>query len=316
MRRALIMIGIVLLAVGVGFLVLRSVKAGEDSGPLGAVRVAEEQQRLGIAPAGGPRLAEGPRVEGDFPTLNADQYRQEIVDIDRLIFARDAFTEARRASLASRLQQLAERVKGASSARFLEIESAELKQLAGYAASTPQSFLENHWMRIRNNLFDDRSWFARSAEDLESTPTATDPASAAVPSGPFMDDTSEAATPQLEGAWWVRQIFGNGRQMTDAEMSNANLIFRGDRLSIQSPNGKTSRYQFTTVADSDGLALRLQSDGTNDGPAEIGWMNYQFSGSALKLAFYDGLGERPSGFVASEGKADPMLVVIVLERKR
>jgi hypothetical protein len=35
-----------------------------------------------------------------------------------------------------------------------------------------RSQLPNQWTRIRNNLFDDRSWFARSAADLEPAPIA------------------------------------------------------------------------------------------------------------------------------------------------
>jgi hypothetical protein len=41
---------------------------------------------------------------------------------------------------------------------------------AGLRAQLPQQ-----WMRIRNNLFDDRSWFARNAADLEQVPPPPQP---------------------------------------------------------------------------------------------------------------------------------------------
>jgi hypothetical protein len=60
--------------------------------------------------------------------------------------------------------------------RFVKIEAYEIRQLADGSRNMPEqplrSQLPNQWMRIRNNLFDDRSWFARSAADLEPAPSA------------------------------------------------------------------------------------------------------------------------------------------------
>ena len=106
--------------------------------------------------------------------LNADEYRQEITDVDRLIFAAQPFDDERRASLDTTLKALAQRIKAASNARFLEVESNEIKTLAEGSRHMPEAGLRTQlpqqWMRIRNNLFDDRSWFARSAADLDPTP--------------------------------------------------------------------------------------------------------------------------------------------------
>ena len=110
--------------------------------------------------------------------LNPDEYRPEITEIDRLVFDEKPFDKERRALLATKLEELAARVKAAKESRFLDIEAYEIKKLADGSKNMPErplrAQLPNQWMRIRNNLFDDRSWFARSAADLEPAP-ATSP---------------------------------------------------------------------------------------------------------------------------------------------
>lgn len=108
-------------------------------------------------------------------TLNADEYRQEISGIDRLVFEEKPFGETRRAALAGRLEELAKRVRAASDSRFITIEVLELKRLSSMAKrfppDAPRTALQNEWMRIRNNLFENRSWFARSPRDLGAEPS-------------------------------------------------------------------------------------------------------------------------------------------------
>ena len=110
--------------------------------------------------------------------LNPDEYRPEITQIDRLVFDEKPFDKERRVLVAAKLEELAARVKAAKASHFLDIETFEIKKLADGSKSMPEqslrSQLPKQWMRIRNNLFDDRSWFARSAADLEPTP-ATSP---------------------------------------------------------------------------------------------------------------------------------------------
>jgi hypothetical protein len=104
--------------------------------------------------------------------LNADDYRQKITDIDRLLFSPKAYDDARRTQLAAELEGLASRITAGSDAPFLKMEASEIRTLAVLATNTrdsvPRDHLEENWMRIRNNLFDDRSWMARSAADLTS----------------------------------------------------------------------------------------------------------------------------------------------------
>ena len=104
-------------------------------------------------------------------TLSAESYRHEIAAIDRLVFEAGAFGTARRETLATTLGALAGRVKAGADSRFLAIEAFELRRLAeaakGLNAGPAQERFAREWMRIRNNVFDDRSWFARSAADLD-----------------------------------------------------------------------------------------------------------------------------------------------------
>jgi outer membrane murein-binding lipoprotein Lpp len=104
-------------------------------------------------------------------TLSAEQFQPEIMEIDRLVFGAGSLTDARRNDLSRRLESLAARVKASGESRFLLIESLELKRFASASKSFPdvpaaRASVQNNWMRIRSNLFDDRAWFARSAADL------------------------------------------------------------------------------------------------------------------------------------------------------
>lgn len=134
--------------------------------------------RFAAAAALGVLLLAGCRGNADFSdvaptpvTLKAEDYRDEITQIDRLVFAEGALVPARREDLGRRLEALAGRVKAAGDAPFLAIEALELRRLASgtrdLPPNAPKATLQREWMRIRNNLFDDRSWFARSAADLE-----------------------------------------------------------------------------------------------------------------------------------------------------
>ena len=104
-------------------------------------------------------------------TLNADDYRPEITDIDRLLFSLKPYDDVRRVHLATTLEGLASRITAGSDSRFLKMEASEIRILASAAkltsASASRGHLEENWIRIRNNLFEDRSWMARSAADLE-----------------------------------------------------------------------------------------------------------------------------------------------------
>jgi hypothetical protein len=111
-------------------------------------------------------------------TLNPDEYHQEITDIDRAVFATEPFDDARHELLATSFEKLAQRVKSAGDSHFLKMEADEIMTLAGMSRKMREEGLRtqlpNNWMRIRNNLFEDRYWFARSAADLDQ-PSKTAP---------------------------------------------------------------------------------------------------------------------------------------------
>ena len=104
-------------------------------------------------------------------TLNPDEHRPEITGIDRFLLSPKPYDDARRAQLATTLEGLASRITAGSESRFLKMEGSEIKTLASLAkhisASDARDHLQENWMRIRNNLFEDRSWMARSAADLQ-----------------------------------------------------------------------------------------------------------------------------------------------------
>jgi uncharacterized protein (TIGR03067 family) len=333
-QKNLVIAVVLVLAAAVLLTVLRSVKAGHERDRQEATRELDERLTQRIAPqeddAGSQSVQPTGTQEGSFQvtTLNADQYRREILMIDRLVFENEPLSETRRELLAAKLGELATRVKSVSNTQFLEIESAELKKLADYAQSFPESELrtnlENQWMRIRNNVFDDRSWFARSAKDLEplrATPAAANPLMPVVPSDSVKETprtvppAEHLTTHGLEGRWTVRELCGNGRLMTDPEISNSVWIFRGDQLTFESRFKSPSSYKFTKIDDDRGEALLLESNRSNHSADERGWMNYELGSTELKVAFYDGLNERPDGFTPKAGKAEPTLIVVILQQQ-
>src|SRR5262245_10622494 len=96
-------------------------------------------------------------------TQAAEDYRREIMAIDRLVFEEMPFDEARREALAGELEGLARRMKASSDSRFITLEVLEVRRLAEVAKRTPAKpppgMLSDPWMRIRSNVFVDRSWF-------------------------------------------------------------------------------------------------------------------------------------------------------------
>ena len=289
-----------------------------------AVREAVQHLEDGTAPPEhkiAPPPDDQPDLSKEFPTLNADEYRQEITGIDRLIFEQLPLTSERRTALTKQLEALAQRMESSSDAHFIAVEAHEIRQLADYADKLPpdgpREALTNNWMRIRNNVFDDRSWMARSAADLEPTAETIGLPAPQRPPDPFIPEepAPEEANPTLAGRWRVKEMFGDGKLTTDPEISNSLWMFDRNHLYISGENG-VSHYTFTEVSDERGAALHLEPDPSNSGPAEEGWMNYEFYGADLKLAFYDGLGERPEGFTLPAGKHEPLFLVVDLQRER
>lgn len=259
---------------------------------------------------------------GEITTLPAEEYQTEIMELDRLVFEPTAMDDARRAKLEARFEALARRVKAAGDTRFLKLESLELRRLAAVSERMPAEQIQTQWMRIRNNLFDDRAWFARSAADLDAiaayvpTPSPAVPTEApaiAVEETPRPADTGPPPAPELEGHWTIVEITSNGKPNPDQELFGATLEIRGDRFRLDRGRGHVQEYPFIVLRDAAGSAIYLQNDPGARG--ENGWVLYEVSNGVLRMALYDGLGKRPTGFTAPEG-TEPELIVLRLERKQ
>ena len=112
-------------------------------------------------------------------TLSAEEYKSDLLAIDRLVFQDAPLTAPRRTALAGRLEELAKRIVVGSDSKFLKIESLEIRHLASIARNLPdekppRGLLDN-WIRLRANLFDDQWWMARSAKDLPAEPLQVAP---------------------------------------------------------------------------------------------------------------------------------------------
>jgi uncharacterized protein (TIGR03067 family) len=286
-------------------------------------RLAVAITAVGVALAACKGNADFSGAVPDPVVLDADRFRGEITEIDRLVFGAAPLEAERRAALASRLDELAGRVKATSDSRFLALEALELRALGQAAKSRPQAALCNDWMRIRNNLFEDRSWFARSAADLEPLPGVSkggeNPVGAEESAAISRPGAASANEDGLDGRWRVRDIEGNGRPISDPELTNSVWAFSGDELAVQGPAGPRGLYRVTRIRDGRGSALYLESKGGPGSPAaartERGWMLYELAGAELKLAFFDGLSDRPESFERPSGRGEPMFLVVSLNRE-
>jgi hypothetical protein len=233
----------------------------------------------------------GCKADADFSDnlrvdqLPAEDYRGEIASIDRFLFRTTPLAGNDARDLEQIIDGLATRVANADkSSRFLKLESLELQLLAkraGRLSGATGSQLQDNWMRIRNNVFDDRAWFVRSANDL-------DYAAKEVP------DVSAA----LNGRWRLTSILANGAPRDDAELTDSIWTFDLPRLTIQDRSGKTKTY--TCAVEENYLAL------------DEGSIRFEANEDGLRLAFFDGLKGKPKSFEPSPG---PLLVVVQLRRE-
>jgi uncharacterized protein (TIGR03067 family) len=267
-------------------------------------------------------LVAGCNIEADFSdsvdvvTLNADEYRIEIASIDQLLFAESPLGEEGVQSLSEKFAALATRVAAHDpQSKFLKVESLEIRLMAERAKRlSPKGTgvsLQNHWMRIRNNLFDDRAWFVRSAADLDyarsvvpliegEITTTQKPLQRELHPRPTTDPGRRDV---LRGRWQVVDIETGGKPSDDKELTNSIWVFEPPRLTMQSPEGGTSSYTYTALAEDDGDYLRVTA------AAEDGWMKYELKDGALRVAFFDGLRGRPTSFSAVPGQKDLLVIV-------
>lgn len=268
-------------------------------------------------------LLAGCSVEADFSDqletqiLPAEQYQQEIAAIDRLLFTEAPLREEGVQALEKLLDDLSKRVGAVDDSKFIKLESLELQLLGKRAGRlSPRGTgraLQNDWMRIRNNLFDDRAWFVRSAADLEYAASVVPPPAPAPVEKPKPKTTTEFIARDeepretLTGRWQVTALFTNGEQRTDPELLGSIWTFDPPRLILRDPEGNETIYNF--IPDAGYLALMTSS-------GQEGWMKYESTPDTLRVAFHDGLTGKPKSFDPSPGQKDPMLVVVHLSPVR
>lgn len=264
----------------------------------------------------------GCRFEGDFSEsmetviLPAEEYQQEIAAVDRLLFREEPLGEAGPRELEQVIDGMAARVRKTSDTRFIQVETLELKLLAKRAGRlSPRGTgreLQNDWMRIRNNLFDDRAWFVRSAADLEYAASVVPPPQPQPQPAPPKPPRAIVAAPafearsQLTGQWRVVAITANGVPREDDELTGATWTFDAPRLVMRSPAGRETTFNFTP----EGKHLRVS------GPGEEGWILYDLAGGELRVAFHDGLQGKPASFEHDPSRTDPLLLVLRLAAVR
>lgn len=113
--------------------------------------------------------------------VDPERYHASITAVDQEIFTSGVLDDARRESLSSRLQALASEIDIHEGGKPVVHFASELRTLARLAerlrADLPieDSPLQDQWMRIRNSVFDDASWFARSEADLHRPPPGPNP---------------------------------------------------------------------------------------------------------------------------------------------
>jgi hypothetical protein len=244
----------------------------------------------------------GCHVEADFSdalkteVLSAEKYRGEITTIDRLVFRPAPLGDDGVRTLRDVLTALSKKIVEKPDSKFLKIESLEIRLLAERAAHlSPRgngAALQNDWMRIRSNLFEDQAWFARSAADLEEAPAPVTVWRA--PPEPH---------PTLIGRWQVTSMLANGEPRNDPELIGSLWTFDPPRLTVRDGTGHETAYNFAVK----GGDLAVTTPGGEDG-----WMKYALDADGLRIAFYDGLKGHPSSFEPEPGRSDPTLVVIRL----
>ncbi len=265
-------------------------------------------------------------VEADFSdaleieTLNADTYQQEIAAIDQLMFSESPLGAEKTIALAAQIESLAMSVKSVKDTKFLKLESLELRALAARVKRLPPSRtaepFRNDWMRLRNNLFDDRAWMVRSPADLEYAasivppppPPPVIPEPEPVPAVVELPAFEDRQT--LTGWWRVVGLLANGNPTSDAEISSSRWHFEAPRLTITDSRAETT-VLFYELA---GGELRI-TEGPKVGP-DGAWMRYRIDADGLLIAFHDNLAKRPVGFEQTPGENDPVLVVVRLRAER
>lgn len=97
----------------------------------------------------------------------------------------------------------------------------------------------------------------------------------------------------LEGEWNVASVTFEGAPSVDNKLLNGRWSFANDELAIEQANGEKLRY---SVRIEPGYPATFTVTPIAAANERGGWMIYAREGSRLRIAFFDNLETRPTGF--------------------
>ena len=99
----------------------------------------------------------------------------------------------------------------------------------------------------------------------------------------------------LDGTWAVAQITLNGEPRAEAKLLNSTWTFKGDDLLVQPAAGARTRWSLSYDLGAEPPAFRATPVDAGPGERPV-WMILSRGAGELRLAFYDGLDQRPEDF--------------------
>jgi uncharacterized protein (TIGR03067 family) len=101
--------------------------------------------------------------------------------------------------------------------------------------------------------------------------------------------------PPPDGAWAVAEVTLNGESRAEGKLLNSTWTFKGDELILQPASGARTRWSLSYDLDAEPPALRATPVDAGPGERPL-WMILSRTPGELRLAFYDGLDQRPEDF--------------------
>jgi uncharacterized protein (TIGR03067 family) len=117
-----------------------------------------------------------------------------------------------------------------------------------------------------------------------SAPTTNKPAAAGI---------ATSGLRELEGTWDVAGVTFEGAPSLNNKLLNGKWSFANNELAIEAPNGEKLRY---SVRIEPGYPATFAVTPIAAANERGGWMIYTREGSRLRIAFFDNLETRPTGF--------------------
>jgi uncharacterized protein (TIGR03067 family) len=134
----------------------------------------------------------------------------------------------------------------------------------------------------------------------------------APPAAQINEARTRSLLQELQGSWDVIKATLNGKESGDRSLREGQWKFQGNELLLHSPQKGTARY----ALKADAKAGAFHVTAIEPANAGSGWMLFSRETNTLKIAFYDNLDGRPTGFEPRHPRAEPELVVVTLAPKK